>query len=127
MEAASLAILKALRHCRNTNLERVQIESDSKALTNIIRRQWKIPWQQTEIIEEIQELVQITQSSIKHIFREVNNLEDKMANEAYNHEELVQYQSFNQLSVECKHILNTDKTQIPMLRIKTRRIGNVGH
>ncbi|KAG5610205.1 hypothetical protein H5410_021486 [Solanum commersonii] len=50
-----------------------------------------------------------------------------MANEAYNLEELVQYQSFNQLSVECKHILNTDKARIPMLRIKTRRIENAGH
>ncbi|WMV49218.1 hypothetical protein MTR67_042603 [Solanum verrucosum] len=69
----------------------------------------------------------ITHSSIKHVFREANKLVDMLANEAYEHETLIQIQSSNQLSVESKHILNIDKAQLSTLRIKTRRIRVEGY
>jgi len=93
----------------------------------MIRREWQRPWQQVEIIKEIQELMLITHSSIKHVFREANKLADMLANEVYEHETLIEIQSSNQLSVESKQILNIDKAQLPTLRIKTRRIRVKGY
>lgn len=73
-------------------------------------------------IEEIQELITSTYAHIRHVFREANQLADKMANEAYNQQGLIQWENFQQLSGACKGILNADKSRIPTLRIKTRRI-----
>lgn len=122
MEAEILAVFKALRHCKRYNFNNYILETDTLSITNIIRGNWKVPWQQAEEILEIIELISSTQAKIQHVFREANKLADKLANEAFEQTNAIQIHVFQQLSVECRGIVNMDKAEIPSLRIKTRKI-----
>ncbi|WMV45146.1 hypothetical protein MTR67_038531 [Solanum verrucosum] len=118
MEAETIAILKALKYCQGNNYNNFVLEIDSLSITNIVRREWKIPWKQ---IQEIHAIISSTNAQIQHVFREVNKLVDKLANEACEHDNAIQIQAFQQLSVEGKGIVSLDKAEIPSLRIKTRK------
>lgn len=56
------------------------------------------------------------------MFQEANRLADRLANEACEQETAVHIHTFQQLSGECRGIVNTDKAKIPSLQIKTRKI-----
>ncbi|KAG5605695.1 hypothetical protein H5410_027187 [Solanum commersonii] len=72
----------------------------------MVQNNWKVPWQQIQKIQEIQELLASTQAQIQRVFREANKLANKLANEA----------------LECRGIMNMDKAEIPSILIKTRKI-----
>ncbi|KAK4736948.1 hypothetical protein R3W88_000645 [Solanum pinnatisectum] len=122
MEAETRAILNALRYCRTHDIKKVIMETDSLVLTNIIRHEWKAPWKQAEEIEEIQELLVSTEAYVKDIYRKANQLADALANEAYNQPGVSQWSHFHQLTRICKGVVNADKSGVPILRIKTRKI-----
>ncbi|KAG5612985.1 hypothetical protein H5410_024266 [Solanum commersonii] len=63
-----------------------------------------------EEMEEIQEIIENIQTVITHVFREANQLVDKLVNEVYTHTGLKQWENFQQLSGECKSILKADKS-----------------
>ncbi|KAH0650294.1 hypothetical protein KY284_030206 [Solanum tuberosum] len=123
MQAEIMAILKALTYCANNDITNVVVESDSLSLTRMINKDWKIPWEYTKEIEEIHILQGTTHAIIVHGYREVNQLADTMANEAFMQQEGIKWNNFNQLTVDCKRIINMDKIGMPTLRIKTRRIS----
>lgn len=49
-------------------------------------KQWKVPWQIVEQVEEIQQLQHGMQIEFRHILREANQLTDKLANMANDQE-----------------------------------------
>ncbi|KAH0665054.1 hypothetical protein KY285_026260 [Solanum tuberosum] len=118
MEAEIKAIHRAIKFCKNNNFTSVVIETDSLSTSKMIRREWRVPWNHIEEIENIQELAKDMNVSINHVFREANQLADKIANEAYKQQGKMEWHNFHQLPVECKKILNADKSGIPTLRIK---------
>ncbi|KAK6788048.1 hypothetical protein RDI58_016573 [Solanum bulbocastanum] len=61
---------------------------------------------------------------IQYIFREGNQLADFLANHAAEIDRKVEYQSFKELPSTGRKIINTDKQQIPTLRIRTRKINH---
>lgn len=67
-------------------------------------------------------IMQHFQVIIKYIFREANQLADKLANLALDQDERIQRHTFQQLPVICRRIVNMEKTQIAATRIKTRKI-----
>ena len=80
MKAEATTILMELRRCQNLNLHDIILENDSLDLRKINTDKWKIPWQLTIQIEEIKQLIRQLQIMIKHLFREANQLVDKLAN-----------------------------------------------
>ncbi|WMV38798.1 hypothetical protein MTR67_032183 [Solanum verrucosum] len=122
MEAETMAILKSLRYCKIKKINKVLIETDSLGVIKMIRNEWTIPSNHAKEMEEIQEIIENIQVDTTHVFREANQLADKLVNEAYTHTGLKQWENFQQLSSECKSILKADKPGIPTLRIKTRKI-----
>lgn len=61
---------------------------------------------------------------ICHIFREMNQLADFIANIAIEQEHKIHHHNFNQLSSNERKILHIDKMQIPSMRVSTRKIRN---
>ncbi|KAK4736468.1 hypothetical protein R3W88_000165 [Solanum pinnatisectum] len=57
MEAEAKAILEALKYCIRKKLNQVQLETDSLVLKNIINRNWRIPWELVEIMEDIHNML----------------------------------------------------------------------
>lgn len=91
-------------------------------MLNILKRNWKVPWEVVEVFEENQRHIQQQNIHINHIYREGNQLVDYIANEAANEETSLKYEHFNQLPSRARQILNTDKAQVPALRIRTKPI-----
>ncbi|KAK4708884.1 hypothetical protein R3W88_029809 [Solanum pinnatisectum] len=123
MEAETIVILQTLRYCKRNDLHSIIVETDSLKITKMIRHEWRILWSQAEKIQEIQELLPHVQANIQHVFREANQLADRLANEACDQNGKIQAQAYQQLSGACREILNTNKAQISSLRIRTRKIS----
>jgi len=78
IEAETIVILQTLRYCKRNDLHNIIVETNLLGITNMIRQEWRIPWSQ---IQEIQELLPYVQANIQHVFREANQLADRLANE----------------------------------------------
>ncbi|XP_060202278.1 uncharacterized protein LOC132630726 [Lycium barbarum] len=83
---------------------------------------WKIPWQIVEKVEQIQQIMEQLHVQVLHTFREGNQLADFLANATLEVENQLEYNIFESLPVLGRKILNLDKAQILLLRIKTRKI-----
>lgn len=59
---------------------------------------------------------------MQHIFREENQLADHIANLAANKGATLIYGDFKQVPKESRQIINTNKAQILLLRIKIKNI-----
>ncbi|KAH0723664.1 hypothetical protein KY290_006335 [Solanum tuberosum] len=97
-----------------TNME-AELETDSLVLKHMITKNWRIPWELVEKMEDILHMVTQINVHVHYIFKEANPLADYVANSAISKEE-------KQLPSMGRKILNIDKHQIPSVRIKTRRI-----
>ncbi|XP_060181532.1 uncharacterized protein LOC132611140 [Lycium barbarum] len=122
MEAETAAIQEAIHYCYSNNLQHVLVEIDSLALKNIIQDVWKIPWKLVERVEMMQHRMRHLNMDIKHVFRKGNQLADFLANTALQHDELLEFHCFQDLPSMGRKIINMDKSQIPSLRIRTRKI-----
>lgn len=127
MMAKAEAIKQALKASSTTEFSQLIVESDSLGLVNILKGSWKIPRKLMDIIEEIKELMGGLQIQIRHTFREANQLADFLANKTVNKTQCMQFSSFLELPSMARRILNTDKYQVPTVRIKTRRIRSFQH
>ncbi|XP_060202124.1 uncharacterized protein LOC132630571 [Lycium barbarum] len=126
MEAEAEAIKQALKFCKDHNIQQVQLETDSLVLLNILQDTWIIPWELRNQVEEIKQDMRAIQVQINHIFREGNMLADFLANHALDHAE-IKVHDFILKPPEGRRILNMDKSQLPQLRIRTRRIQQLDH
>lgn len=60
------------------------------------------------------------QAVIQHIFRKENNLADYLANMTYSQTSKLVFYTFNELSCSAKKFVNSDKSQVPYIRIKIK-------
>lgn len=124
MVAEMSTIREAIKYCRHMGLQQVLVETDSLSSKNILSGNWRIPWEIAEIVEDIIDLSKSSNIIFKHIFREGNQLADFITNLAIQQEGKHQFSSFQQLPSYARRILNTDKYQLPSLRIKTQNISS---
>lgn len=71
-------------------------------------------------IEEIKELMLRCNIEVPHTFREGNKLADHLTNYALNVGSL-ECNGYNELDVQGRRLINSDKLQCPYLRIKATR------
>lgn len=124
MEAKSFCYMKGLQFCFKHNIHQLKLETDSLSLKNMISRDWKIPWELAERLEEIQKIINLMNVQVKHIFREANQLADFNANTTTDKEDKQQYEHYSQLPSMGRRLVNIDKQQIPSIRVKTNKINN---
>lgn len=120
--AKARAILEDVRYWETEEQVLKILETDCLSIVNIINRNWKIPCEVAEMVEEIQEHIRRQHIQINHIFREGNKLAEYMANLATNESTTLVYNSFTQLSKEGHQIININKAQIPSIRIRIKRL-----
>uniref|UniRef100_A0A0V0H336 Putative ovule protein n=1 Tax=Solanum chacoense TaxID=4108 RepID=A0A0V0H336_SOLCH len=99
------------------------IETDSLGLQKIIQKQWKVPWEIVEKIENISDRLHQLNSQVKHKFREGNSVADVLANTVIEIQSTDEYHSFQELPINIRKLINMDKSQIPSLRIRSRKIN----
>lgn len=116
------AIHAALQFSKEEGWQNVEVETDTLTIKNIIQRIWRIPWEIAEMMDVIIREVQHQHVTIKHIYREGNQITDYIANLAMNQEGQHTFRMFTELSRIGKCIINNDKAQIPIIRINTKQI-----
>ncbi|WMV39050.1 hypothetical protein MTR67_032435 [Solanum verrucosum] len=103
-------------------MHNVIVETDSLSFKKIIQKAWRVPWEIAEKVKEIKKIMEKIRANIKHIFREGNSLADYLANIVIESQVEHHYSCFQELPLKERRILNSDKAQIPTLRIRTRAI-----
>nr|XP_016476429.1 PREDICTED: uncharacterized protein LOC107798017 [Nicotiana tabacum] len=83
-ELEAVAIVEALKMCKNLNYFQIWLQTYSMLLKNIIEESWKPSWYVTEHVAEILRLKEQSIIKVTHIFRERNTLVDHFANYALN-------------------------------------------
>ncbi|XP_055835234.1 uncharacterized protein LOC129903715 [Solanum dulcamara] len=117
IEAEMVALLEALKYCKNQGLNNIIFQTDSQTIQKILTGDWKPPWNIAGWIEEVEEYKRDMDVIFKHTLREANKLADALANYALDEGPMHCY-LFKDLTTKMKSILNSDKSQIPYLRIK---------
>lgn len=69
MEAEAMAICKALQYCKINGFQQVKVETDSPFLRNMLIKNWRIPWEIIERVEDIQEIIHTMQIQVRRIQR----------------------------------------------------------
>ncbi|WMV55803.1 hypothetical protein MTR67_049188 [Solanum verrucosum] len=92
----------------------------------MIERAWHIPWKVSMEVRRIHVLKEGLEVAIVHTPREGNKLADFMANIVFSFAgtNYICYNDFQYLPSEAKTILNMDKIQLPILRIRKIQNGN---
>nr|XP_009757964.1 PREDICTED: uncharacterized protein LOC104210705 [Nicotiana sylvestris] len=116
-ESEAVAIVEALKMCKNLNYFQIWLQRDSMLLKNIIEESWKPPWYITEHVEEILRLKEQSIIKVTHIFREGNTLADHLANYALD-EGNTECHGFWDMDSKGRRIINEDKMQCPYIRVK---------
>lgn len=109
IEAEIHAIWKGLQFCLSQAFVQVRLETNYLVLKNMIIRNWRIPWELVEKMEEIQEMIHQMNVQVKHISREANMLADCIANTSVYTVEKQEFHNFNQLTSMGRRIHNIDK------------------
>lgn len=53
IEVEAVVILKPLTYCGEKGLTKIQIQTDSLAIRNMLYKEWKMLWELVEIVESI--------------------------------------------------------------------------
>lgn len=117
-----MAFRKSPNYYVDSAIPEVQIQTDSLGINHMLTREWKIPRELIEKMEHIQSNMKRLKAEITHVFREINQLADRIVNEAFIHSEKIYYHSFEKLPVKARRILNIDKAQITTPKVRTRAI-----
>lgn len=72
-------------------------------------------------MDEIKALMSKGVFQIVHVLREGNKLADHLTNLTLDQEHIIQVQLFWELESEGRKILNSDKLQIPYVRVRTAK------
>ncbi|WMV47500.1 hypothetical protein MTR67_040885 [Solanum verrucosum] len=89
----------------------------------MILKQWKVPWEIVERVEDIRKRLHQLDAKIIHIFREGNTVADSLANEVIETQDTKEYHIFQELPGNIRRLLNMDKAQVPNLRIRNKYIN----
>nr|XP_016484349.1 PREDICTED: uncharacterized protein LOC107804913 [Nicotiana tabacum] len=119
-ESEAVAIVEALKMCKNLNYYQIWLQTDSMLLKNITEESWKPPWYITEHVEEILRMKEQSTIKVTHIFREGNTLADHLANYALD-EGNTECHGFWELDSKGRRIINEDKMKCPYIRVKFAR------
>lgn len=122
IQVKATAILEALTFWENSLNQKKTLETDSLTLIKIIKGVWRVPWELAKMVEKIKKKLIKQWVTLQHIFREGNQLANYLANHAVEEGRKMKFHNFGELPTKGRNILNTDKYQIPTIRIRTRRI-----
>lgn len=93
-------------------MNEVTIEINPPLVSNIIQRQWIIPWKTTKIVEKIIMTMVLLEACIVHAFREDNTSADALVNQVVESQVIDMYMDFEELRANMKRIVYMDKAQV---------------
>lgn len=101
------------------------IETDSLLMKRLLDDVWEPRWNIVELVEEINELRVSCVVEIAHVLREGNQLADHLVNVTLDNNVGVQVPSFEELDIKGRNILNSDKLQLPYIRVRNAKPNSI--
>ncbi|XP_055815515.1 uncharacterized protein LOC129885304 [Solanum dulcamara] len=101
IEAEIVALLEALKYCKQQGLNNIIFQTDSQTSQKILIGEWKPPWNIAVWVAEVEEYKKDLDVIFKHTLREANKLADALANYALD-EGPLQCHMFEELKVHTK-------------------------
>lgn len=125
--AEAKALLFGIKWCIQQGLTQIELETGSVVLLSYIKEVFKIPWQLTNIIIEIQRALQGMNWSIHHCYREANQVADNQASLSFTQHNEQIYLSTEDLPKHVRGLLNMDKWRILSLRVRIKKQHEILH
>ncbi|XP_070041418.1 uncharacterized protein LOC142169055 [Nicotiana tabacum] len=116
--AEAKAIMEGLAYCVGRKLHPLIMETDSLVMRKIIDGEWATPWCVGAEVRKIKHIKNNYNIVFQHVLREGNIIADFFANLAFTFVGTHTFQSFNELTITAKKLINMDKSQMPNLRIR---------
>lgn len=116
--AEAKVIVQGLAYCVERLLHPLIMETDSLVMRKIIDEEWETPWCIGFEVRKIKEIKSTYNVLFRHVLREGNIVADFLANLVFSFAGTLRFQSFHELPVEGKILINMDKSQVPNLRIR---------
>ena len=125
--AEARAIREVLQFCLDNQLTNIILETDSLAMVNIINGDWEIPWTVSMEVKTINRIRDAISVRVQHSLREGNTLTDFFANLVFSFAGTYEFSSVQEVPNVGKNIINLDKINTPIMRIrKTNLSSNFG-
>ncbi|KAF3676769.1 hypothetical protein FXO37_05170 [Capsicum annuum] len=94
MVAEMRALQEEIKYCKENNIIKVQVESDSLILVRVLKRVWQVPWEVIELLEDIRRNEDLIDLQNQHIYREGTALADYIANLAIDMPSKLRFHTF---------------------------------
>lgn len=110
------AINEFLRFCRDEGIRQIIVESYSWIIVQVLNQEWEVSWSVSIIVNSIKELMRVITVRVVHSLREGNTLSDFFTNLVFDFTGEVHFNSFSEVPVVARRIINLDKAGTTQVR-----------
>lgn len=118
--AQAKAILEVSKHCKQSQYDKVIIQTDSMLLKKILEEEQSCPWSIAGRVEEIKSYLCGKQIKFQHILRKGNQLAGYLANLTIDKGNYC-YLHFQSMKSTSRRTINSDKLKCSYLRVNLLR------
>lgn len=118
--AEAVALHFGMSWCKNNGYQNVQAESDTKLLVDCIKKKSTPPWTIANEVKRLQDLLNPSEYSITHCYREINQVADKLASLSHKYNTNILYSKTGELPSQIKGLITTDCWSLPIIRVSNR-------
>uniref|UniRef100_A0A3Q7IE99 RNase H type-1 domain-containing protein n=1 Tax=Solanum lycopersicum TaxID=4081 RepID=A0A3Q7IE99_SOLLC len=97
-----------------------EAESDTKLLVDCIKKKSTPPWTIANEVKRLQDLLNPSEYSITHCYREINQVADKLASLSHKYNTNILYSKTGELPSQIKGLITTDCWSLPIIRVSNR-------
>lgn len=115
------AALQGTLWCCGQNCFNFILELDSMLVVNMILGKYKAPWKLQNDIDQLQHKVRLHGITIKHCYREENEVADSLSKYATTITENVTFLNEQDLPNEVRGPLRMDRIQAPTFRVREKK------
>nr|XP_016471225.1 PREDICTED: uncharacterized protein LOC107793393 [Nicotiana tabacum] len=119
--AEAKALMEGILYCFQNQLHPLITETDSLDLKKIIEGQWAVPWSISKELRKINEIKGSSMSFFSMSSGKAMQWRIFLANLVFFFAGILEFKSFYDFPAAGRSIINYDKSQIPILRIRVAR------
>ncbi|XP_075098056.1 uncharacterized protein LOC142175373 [Nicotiana tabacum] len=114
------AALCGMKLCKDLNFGNIILEMHSLIVVNMIKGEYKVPWELMDKMETLKDMLQQLQAQVVHCYREGNVVADELSKigAESQHENAMLYGTVKDLPREARGPFRMDKLQLPTFRIR---------
>lgn len=114
--AEASALHYGINWCLSNGLQYISAESDSKLLVECVNGRYATPWRISKEVEELKEVMVHSKLTVKHCYRESNQVADKLASLSHILTHAQVFHDFADLPPQVRGLMNMNRWNMTVLR-----------